>query len=256
MSGKDLRQLVKSFWELPKPEAMMWVGKYLKSEFKRASDKAEKIKNIRDYEMRIYSQNGEDGILRAIFERMGTTNQYFVEFGVESGRECNTRRLRETGWRGLWMDAAYEGNGVKKEKVTPGNIERLLSKYRVPREPDLLSIDIDGNDYWVWEAIRHYRPRVVVIEYNAGWGPREERVAKYEADFAPDGTNNFGASLAALEKLGRKKGYVLLGCDGRGVNAFFGRKDAIEGKFEIRSEPELYRPAGYGPGAKKGGRSS
>lgn len=167
---------------------------------------------INDWEMRVYSQNGEDGILQYIFYKIGTTNKYFVEFGVESGKECNTRYLREQGWQGLWMDASYENKLVKKEFVTPNNIEHLFKKYSVLQVFDLLSIDVDSNDYWIWKAITKYCPRVVVIEYNSVWKKKTD----------------FGVSLATMVALGRKKGYRLVACDQKGINAFFVRSEIYQ----------------------------
>jgi hypothetical protein len=129
------------------------------------------VADLRRFERNWYSQNGEDGILRIIFEKIGVTNRFCVEFGVQDGRECNTRYLLETaGWSGLRMDGGDHSacyGQVHKEFITAENICSVFDKYAVPREFDLLSIDIDGNDYWVWRALEGYTPRVVVIEYNA-----------------------------------------------------------------------------------------
>ena len=100
-----------------------------------------------------YSAGGEDGVLRRIFERIGTTNRFFVEFGAWDGRhESNTALLRlHHGWRGLLMEGSDRADGelVRREFVTPRNVEALFDRHRVPRTFDLLSIDIDGQDYWV-----------------------------------------------------------------------------------------------------------
>jgi hypothetical protein len=204
------------------------------------------------YERRVYSQFGEDGILRAIFGRIGTTNRYFVEFGVEDGRECNTRYLAERrGWRGLLMDLEHEDprRNLHRERVTAENVNELFEKYGVPRAFDLLSIDIDGNDYWVWRSLApHWRPRVVVIEYNASAGPVERRSIAYDPFFRWTGTNYQGASLAALAAVGTVQGYTLIACDSHGVNAFFVRDDLVEGNFARRALAELYRPPDFLPG--------
>jgi hypothetical protein len=210
-------------------------------------------KAIRDFgrfERRWYSQNGEDGILQIIFEKIGATNRYCVEFGVENGEACNTRYLVEVqGWKGLRMDAGdydrYFGE-VQKEFITAENINLLFRKYAVPKEFDLLSIDIDGNDYWVWRAIEDYSPRVVVIEYNSSLGPDCSRTIPYDPAFRWDGTNFYGASIAALAKLGDTKGYTLLACDSRGVNAFFLRNDLVDRRFVVRPVAQSYRPPGHG----------
>ena len=134
---------------------------------------------------------------------------------------------------------------IKSEKVTAENIENLFRKYNVPEIFDLLSIDIDYNDYWIWNAIENYEPRVVVIEFNSSIPPSESRVVPYNPDARWDGTNYFGASLLALKKLGDKKGYKLLGCDNNGVNAFF-CKNYLVSKFDVKNINELYRSPQYG----------
>lgn len=174
------------------------------------------------HDYRIHSQNGEDGIIAWIFEKIGHRNRCFVEFGVGNGTVCNTRLLLERGWNGLWMDSAPSANErIKVERVEPDNVEALFDRYKVPHEFDLLSIDIDGMDYYVWHALRRWHPRVVVIEYNARLGPRDDIVVPYDKEWSWDQTDYFGASLAALNRLAESKGYGLVACDHRGVNAFF-----------------------------------
>jgi hypothetical protein len=209
--------------------------------------KYEDPKKLNRYEFGIFSQSGEDGIIAEIFRRIGPTNRTFVEFGVGDGRQNNTRYLLTTGWSGTWI----EGNEelvirIRKqyaEKIKQGTlhvshalvtaevIESLLERNGVPQEFDLLSIDIDCNDYWVWAAIQRFRPRVVIIEYNAFFPPGHEWVIDYAPDAVWDGTRNFGASLTALEVLGAKKGYKLVGCNLAGVNAFFVREDLVRDNF-------------------------
>ncbi len=150
-------------------------------------------------EKKVCSQNGEDGVLAAIFVAVGVTNRYFVEFGVDDAAECNTACLLQQGWTGLMMDGEGISRNplasVEREHITAENINELLAKYHVPRDFDLLSIDIDGNDYWVWKAIAH-RPRVLVIEYNASVPPELRRVIPYDPHFRWSGSDYFGASLA------------------------------------------------------------
>ena len=134
------------------------------------------------FEFQAFSQNGEDGIIQEIFKRIGKTNKYFVEFGVENGMENNTLFLLNNNWTGLWIegntnyvnqinkdfDFLISNNMLKISNtiVTAENIETIFSDNKVPHNIDLLSIDIDGNDYWVWSTIKNFSPRVVVIEYN------------------------------------------------------------------------------------------
>jgi len=209
------------------------------------------IADITRYERKFSSQNGEDGILEAIFTVIGTTRKYFVEFGAASGRECNTARLAQHGWTGLLMDAAPPPPDapvpIRREFITAENINALFEKYNVPPAFDLLSIDIDGNDYWVWKSITAYRPRVVIIEYNASVPPTESRVMPYDPNFRWSGTDYFGASLLALTTLGSAKGYTLVGCDSSGTNAFFVDSAETQGRFVPQCVGDLYRP----PNCKK-----
>lgn len=204
-------------------------------------------KRLTPYEAKVFSENGEDGIIAEIFQRIGTTNRYFTEFGSSDGMENNTVLLLRQGWHGLWMDtdrdAVRTAEGYFKREVeskqlqivrafiTSENIQDLFRKAGVPAEFDLLSIDIDRNDYYVWEAIREFRPRAVVIEYNAIFPPTVDWVVEYDANAMFDRTSRFGASLAAVERLGRTKGYSLVGCNLTGLNAFFVRNDLVGDKF-------------------------
>jgi len=205
------------------------------------------LKDITKFEQRIYSQNGEDGVIKAIFDKIGTTNKFCVEFGVGDGRECNTRYLIERkGWNFLMMDSfASDNRRIMKEFITAENINMLFNKYNVPKEFDLLSIDLDYNTYWVWKAIKGYSPRVVVIEYNSQIPVNENKVVKYNPKGMWDKTSYFGASLLALTKLGNKKGYTLVGCDSNGINAFFIRNDLVSEEIVIKKIEEIYKPPSY-----------
>ncbi|CAD5935588.1 tetratricopeptide repeat protein [Planktothrix agardhii] len=181
--------------------------------------------DLSQYERKVFSQNGEDGVIKKIFEVIKTTNKYYVEFGVENANECNTRNLRENcGWSGLLMDGGYENKeiGLYQEFITAENINELFKKYNVPQEFDLLSIDIDYNDFYIWKSLDEiYQPRVVIIEYNASHLPTEDKVVKYDANAVWDETNYFGASIRALYNLGKLKGYSLIYANNQGVNLFF-----------------------------------
>ncbi len=199
-------------------------------------------------ERKIYSQNGEDGVIEAIFAAIGVTNRFFVEFGVHDATECNTARLLEQGWTGLMMDGSGISNNplatIHNEFITRENINALFAKYQVPVDFDLLAIDIDGNDYWVWQALT-YRPRVVVIEYNASV-PHEYRLAvPYNPHFQWDLSDFFGASIRALAELGDSKGYELVYCERAGVNAFFVARTALPPDYVSRPLEEVYRPPNY-----------
>lgn len=198
-------------------------------------------------ERKEYAQNNEDGIINAIFTVAGTTNKYYVEFGVEDGIECNTRYLlKHKGWTGLLMDGSNENLDLNlcKEFITAENIEELFAKYDVPKEFDLLSIDIDGNDYWIWKAITHYSPRVVIMEYNACIPYEPPVTIPYNPEFTWDKTDYYGVSLSGLVGLASQKGYTLVGTDSHGVNAFFVRNDLM--KYFAKHDPKtLYHPASF-----------
>ena len=205
------------------------------------------LANLVAAERKFHSQNGEDGVIAALFAAIGTTNRRFVEFGVEGGVECNVANLLPQGWTGLMMDGAGVSNNplaqVRRERITAENINALFAKYDVPSEFDLLSIDIDGNDYWVWKALE-YRPRAVVIEYNAGVPPDLRRVIPYDPRFSWSGTDYFGASLRALAELGATKGYDLVYCERTGTNAFFARS-ALPPSYRAKAVEEIHRPPDY-----------
>jgi hypothetical protein len=134
---------------------------------------------------------------------------------------------------------------VRKEFITAENINDLFRKYEVPSQFDLLSIDIDSNDFWVWQQIAA-RPRVVVIEYNASIPPNESRTIAYDPTFVWNGSDYFGASLLALKELGRRKGYTLVYCERAGVNAFFVADELLGADFKPLRIEEIYRLPNYG----------
>jgi hypothetical protein len=197
--------------------------------------------DLRAYEQRVHSQNGEDGIIKEILRRIGVRHRFFVEFGVETGVECNCARLaRDEKWAGVFFEpvpelcaklqenySAWPTVRCRQTAVTSANIEELLAAYQVPSDFDLLSIDIDGNDYWVWKAVQRWQPRVVVIEYNGDYPPPVRWVMAENFEHRWNGTNYYGASLTSLVLLGRQKGYTLVATDSRGINAFFVRSELV-----------------------------
>jgi hypothetical protein len=213
---------------------------------------------------KVYSQNDEDGIVGEIFRRIGVGARTFVEFGVSDGRECNTLKLLLEGWQGLWIESGGEfcaairrafpdqlASGaleLQESMVSAENIDQLIAASRVGRgrELDLLSIDIDGNDYYILQAIRSVRARVVVIEYNAKFPPPMDLVIRYDPRHAWDGTDFMGASLQALTSLANRLGYRLVGTNITGTNAFFVRDDLAGGHFFSPASAEaLYTPPRY-----------
>lgn len=204
-----------------------------------------KINNLNYFERKVFSQNGEDGLLKYIFSKIRTTNKYFVEVGAGDGRENNSRYLIKHHWQGIQIDS-QKSPGIKKYFVTTENIEQIFAKNRVPPRFDLLSIDIDGMDYWIWKAILNFHPRVVIIEYNASVPPLRNSVVPYNPKFVWDGTDYFGASLGALNKLALQKGYQLLATNSGGTNAIFVDKNEAK-KIPVtkKSIREIYHPPKY-----------
>mmetsp|Transcript_13159 Transcript_13159/g.53128 ORF Transcript_13159/g.53128 Transcript_13159/m.53128 type:complete len:300 (+) Transcript_13159:218-1117(+) len=193
---------------------------------------------LEENEFSVFSQNGEDGIIQHIFKYLGETDQFYVEFGTESGIQTNTRFLREQkGWAGLLMDGGHSNPDInlQQERIYPANIRELFDRYGVPKTFDLLSIDIDSFDLWVWRRLllSDFRARVVVLEFNSNYG-----LGEYSTFPDPTGTfahswegdTVFGASLDALDLLARQFGYVLTYVDKASVNAFFIREDLLPNK--------------------------
>lgn len=223
------------------------------------------------YAAQVCSQNGEDGIIREIFHRIGLTNRVFAEVGVEDGSESNTAFLLSQGWSGYWIDGnptflqtierrpdlAVGAIRGKAAFVNRENIAPVFQELGVPGEMDFLSLDIDQNTYYLWEGLAGFRPRVVVVEYNGTLPPEVDWKVNYAADRTWDGTNNFGASLKAFELLGRRLGYSLVGCEFIGANAFFVRDDLLADHFvgPFTSENH-YEPPRYSLVNRRGHRTS
>lgn len=207
---------------------------------------------------RLFSQNGEDGVLAAIFDRIGVGPRKFVEFGF-SPMQNNTLAfaLRENAM-GLYLDgsqricteARYMQRLLRYTKaeiicawLDRDNIDSLLAKRFGGQEIDILSVDVDGNDYWMWQAITSVNPRVVITEYNASFGPTRTVTVPYDPKFdrhQKPTTFYHGMSLAAAHKLGAQKGYALIGCDRDGVNAFFVRRDLLDRGLREFSPEEAF----------------
>ncbi len=216
--------------------------------------------DLNEYELSLYSQNGEDGVIAKIMNLIEPTSRFCVEFGAFDGiTTSNTYLLRLQGWQAVLLDRMYEMKeyNLFKEFITAENITSLFDKYAVPFDLDLLSIDIDYNDFYVWKELdMKYQPAVVVIEYNATHLPSEDKVVKYQPYFCGGGSNYFGASILAMYNLGRSKGYSLVYADQNGVNLFFIRDDILRDKHlhfkNINDVDKLYRRPTYGNGPNNG----
>lgn len=210
-----------------------------------------------------YSQNDEDGIIQEIFRRIGVAKRTFVEIGIGDGRENNTVNLLLNGWSGAWLDlnakaiqrldkigfSSFMAEGrlrAKACRVTSENVNALFKELEVPEDVDLASIDIDGNDFWVWKSLTAVRPRVVVIECNPTHRPPSCLVMAPDPTYGSSSTSYHGASVKALELLGREKGYKLVSCNLPGSNAFFVREDLVDDQFLGPFTAEMhYQPPRY-----------
>jgi hypothetical protein len=213
----------------------------------RAIRSENKLRRISDIGFKVHSQWEEDGIIEWLLQRIPVQSTTFVEFGVEDYTESNTRFLmKNRNWRGLIIDGGQANiNAVFKQDIywkhdlkaicsfiTKDNINNLISEANFDSEVGLLSIDIDGNDYWVWDAIEVIKPRIIICEYNAVFGDIHQITVPYDKDFQRTRTHHsnlyFGASIKALEHLAGRKGYVIIGSNSVGTNAFFVRSDLYE----------------------------
>ena len=215
-------------------------------------------------EFRVYSQWGEDGVLQHLVRHTAIERPVFVEFGVQDYRESNTRfLLANNNWSGLVIDSAQENvariasddiywqHNLKAlcAFVTRENINQLLRANDLEGEIGLLSIDIDGNDYWVWEAIDVVSPVLVAIEYNWRFGPDRRVSIPYDPAFVRERAHPsmvyYGAGLGALHALGKRKGYDLVGCNSAGNNAFFIRSDRRPQSLPARRPAECFVPGRF-----------
>jgi hypothetical protein len=213
--------------------------------------------DFRKVGFKVFSQFDEDGIIQYLIHRLPIKSKTFIEFGVENYEESNTRfLLLNDHWQGMVLDArASDIRYIQQDRIywqydlqarctwiTRENIDALLQSAGFGEDVGLLSIDIDGNDYWIWEAIQSIRPAIVVVEYNSLLGLRPIAVP-YREDFdradAHYSNLYYGASLGALHHLAQKKGYLLLGSNIWGHNAFFVRAD-IAGEFRGLELREAY----------------
>jgi hypothetical protein len=207
---------------------------------------------LTEAEKKIYSQNGEDGIIKEVFSRIGVESGTFLEFGAETGAELNCRLLAESGWNGIFIEASQEQFALLKNHynefknitcinsyVTPQNINELTAT--IADSVNIISIDIDGIDYQIFDAINH-KPILFIVEYN-GSLPLEKEVSLVNTSPDWDRTANTGASLGALEKIAKRKGYSLIHTENHGVNAFFIKNDML--KFFPESENPARHKANY-----------
>ncbi|MFT4802912.1 MAG: hypothetical protein ACJA2S_001325 [Cyclobacteriaceae bacterium] len=214
-------------------ESKLLIGKSL-------SDQLKDAKSIHLAEFKVFSQWGDDGIIQYLIRKIPSIKRSFIEFGVENYKEANTRfLLMNNNWRGLVMDGDVENiNSIVNDKiywqhelmakhafVTAENVNKLISEENFKGEIGLLHIDIDGNDYWIWEALTVVHPQIVVMEYNSLLGDERSISIPYSPNFVRGEAHYSnlyaGASISALHHLALKKGYFFIGCNSAGNNAYF-----------------------------------
>lgn len=217
---------------------------------------------LTDVEFSCHSQNGEDGILLYIFSLIGATNRRVLEICAGDGIECNAANLIVNhGWQGLLFDgdpaniargqshyATVRTTWVSPPRLvhawlTADNVASLSAQHGFTGPVDLLSLDLDGNDYWILNALTNVDPRVIVVEFNAACGPDQSVSMSYVADYRLDLTvqpYRCGASLPAFVKLLKGRGYRLVGVQSLGFNAFFVRDGLGEELLPERSPEECY----------------
>jgi hypothetical protein len=228
--------------------------------------KKQKINDLSEIEFSVYSQWGEDGIIDWLLNHLDNIPSTFVEFGVENYREANTRCLvTMRNWKGLIIDGStisieyiqsqqlYWKHSIKAVQcfITAGNIQDTIHDNGFSGNVGVLSIDIDGNDYWVWKAIDCINPVIVICEYNAVFGDLYSITVPYNPEFrrniAHSSNLYFGASIKALQELANEKGYTFIGTNRNGVNAFFVRNDAVKAIVSnikyVTAYPSLTREA-------------
>ncbi|MCG9891872.1 MAG: hypothetical protein MH252_12435 [Thermosynechococcaceae cyanobacterium MS004] len=268
---KFINKLKAKIQQLDKIDAQQ---KQLKSTLDKLQESIGRVENrqlsildnnaISDSEFRVFSQWGEDGILQYLLRNIMISHKIFVEFGVENYTESNTRFLLiNNNWSGLVIDGNLENIAYIKHDpiywqynlkavnsfITKDNINQLFLDNGIHGEIGLLSVDIDGNDYWVWQAINSINPVIVVSEYNFRFGATRAVTIPYEAAFVRTQAHHsniyYGASLKALCLLANKKGYSFVGCNSAGNNAFFVRNDLKPDSLKELTPEEGYVSAQF-----------
>ncbi len=225
---------------------------------KQAAIQSANATSMKKAEFKVFSQWGDDGIIQFLISRINISKEYFVEFGVENYTEANTRfLLMNNNWSGLVMDgSAAHVEYIKKDPIywkydlkaaqafiTSENINRLLDEAEVPDRIGILHIDIDGNDYWIWQKIERVKADIVIVEYNSLFGDQRPITIPYKADFnrtqAHFSNLYFGCSVPALCDLAKEKGYSFVGCNSAGNNAYFVLTEKL-GELKALSAEEGY----------------
>ena len=256
ISSNDLSKLNRGI-----EEVKLLNAKILSHQNNLAQD--EILTNLNKAEFKVFSQWGDDGIIQFLVDYLQPENNIFIEFGVEDYEEANSRFLMINNcWKGLVMDSSQEHiNHIKNSNVywkyqleaipafvNRNNINNLLQRYLKGSQADLMIIDIDGNDYWIWEAIDVTNPTIVIVEYNSLFGCDRAITIPYSDNFlrtkAHYSNLYYGASLPAFFHLAKQKGYQLIACNSNGNNAYFVRADKMK-KLKALEPSQAFRAASF-----------
>ncbi len=205
--------------------------------------------DLRLYEKSLYSEYGEDGVLAKLFQLVPPKNKYLVHLGAGDGSNLSSSNLlRLQDWKCLLLDRLYENSEInlQKEYLTAANINQIFQKYEVPTDLDFLLIDLHYNDFYIWKALDStYQPSLVVVNYNGTFDATTDKVIQYRSFYAGDTTDYFGASITALNELGKSKGYTLIYVETGGAYLFFLRNDLVKDLefLEMGNPQALFHPA-------------
>lgn len=229
------------------------------------------LDHIQEAEFQVYSQFGDDGIIQYLISQLDISEKTFIEFGVENYAEANTRFLLiNNNWKGLVIDGDKENiNFIKQDTiywkydltaveafVDQKNINKIFLENSYSGDIGILSIDVDGNDYWIWDAINVINPVVVIVEYNSVFGNKNAITIPYDPQFMRTKVHYsnlyWGCSLKALCLVAEKKGYYFIGSNSNGNNAYFIRRDKI-GKIKPQTIAIGYVESKYRESRDKNG---
>ena len=264
---RDLRDLVQG---VERQERMLEaLGKVLTAQVQAKSE----ISSLREAEFRIYSQWGDDGIIQWLIHKLPAVPKRFIEFGVDNYLESNTRFLLvNNNWSGLVMDGSAEKiRWLKRRKwfwrydltaqnafLTTANVDTIVRDWAADGEVGLMHIDVDGNDYWLWKAITSIAPPIVIMEYNALFGPDRAITIPYDPTFrrhkAHYSGQYAGASLPALTRLAAEKGYHLIGTNSAGNNAYYIKQGWLSPELNAIQPIEAFTASRFREGRNQEGK--
>ena len=259
-----------SLVEMERQKLLM--GKILSNQIKNKEFQA---RSLKDVEFSIFSQFGDDGIIQWLTQNLEIPNKTFIEFGVEDFSESNSRFLMmNDNWSGFVMDGSelniknlkssyyywkYE-LASKAVFINKDNINDLIQEQEFNREVGLLHIDIDGNDYYIWDEINVIEPIIVIVEFNGIFGKDRSLSVIYDKDFIRNNSHYsfllFGSSIKSLYQLAEEKGYSFIGCNSGGNNAYFVRNDKLNDVVKSATLEQGYVESKYRESRDKNGNLS